>query len=231
MTRERLQSIPLEELTALARHAGLETSEPADRTELIEALVESYEELRQEREEGNSPSVRVEEKKYEVSADEELEPSGVDPFPVPARYNDTGVVLMIRDPHWAFAYWDIEEQKVQRIREDPNFEQLVLRVNDCQPSTSFDIPIQWEDASWYIYLPNPDCDYSLELGYLSAGRFKLLARSNQIRTPRDSIAVEGQLDERTRSLFFDVQPEALESASSAMSSESIPQRILAAMRE
>jgi hypothetical protein len=231
MTRERLQSIPLEELTVLARNAGLEPIEPADRAELIEALMESFEELRQEREEGNSPSVRVEEKKYEVAADEELEPPGVDPFLVPARYNETRVVLMIRDPHWAFAYWDIEDQTVQRVRKDPNFEQLVLRVHDCRPSTSFDIPIQGEDSSWYIYLPSPDCDYSLELGYLAAGRFKLLARSNQIRTPRDTIVEAGELDERTHSLFFGVQPEALEGSSRAASSESIPQRILAAMRE
>jgi hypothetical protein len=231
MTRERLQSIPLEELTALARNAGLELSGPADRTELIEVLMESFAELRQEREEGNSPSVRVEEKKYEVAADEELEPAGNDPFPLPSRYNETRVVLMIRDPHWAFAYWDIEGEQGQRVRKDPNFEQLVLRVHDCLPSSSFDIPIQWEDSSWYIYLPNPDYEYYLELGYLAAGRFKLLARSDQIRTPRDAIVEAGEQDEHTRSLFFGLQPEALEGASRAMSSEAIPQRILAAMRE
>jgi hypothetical protein len=231
MTRERLQSIPIEELTALARSAGLESVDSADRAELIEALLESYEELRQEREEGNSPSIRVEEKKYEVAADEELEPSGEDPYPLPARYNETKVVLMIRDPHWAFAYWDIEAQKAQRVRKDANFEQLVLRVRDCEPSSSFDIPIQWEDSGWYIYLPNADCEYCLDLGYLAAGRFKLLARSNTIRTPREAVAEAGGGDEQERSLFLGVKPEALEAASRPMSSEAIPQRILSAPRE
>jgi hypothetical protein len=231
MTRERLQSIPLEELTALARSAGLESVDSADRAELIEALLESYEELRQEREEGNSPSVRVQEKKYEVAADEELEPPGEDPYPLPARYNETKVVLMIRDPHWAFAYWDVEAQKAQRVRKDANFEQLVLRVHDCEPSSSFDIPIQWEDSSWYIYLPNTDCEYCLDLGYLAAGKFKLLTRSNTIRTPREAIAEAGGGDEQERSLFLGVQPEALEGASRPMSSAAIPQRILSAMRE
>jgi hypothetical protein len=218
-------------LTALARSAGLESVDSADRAELIEALLESYEELRQEREEGNSPSVRVQEKKYEVAADEELEPPGEDPYPLPARYNETKVVLMIRDPHWAFAYWDIEAQKAQRVRKDANFEQLVLRVHDCEPSSSFDIPIQWEDSSWYIYLPNTDCEYCLDLGYLAAGKFKLLTRSNTIRTPREAIAEAGGGDEQERSLFLGVQPEALEGASRPMSSAAIPQRILSAMRE
>jgi hypothetical protein len=231
MTRERLQSIPLEELTALARNAGLEPGDPVNRAELIEVLMESFEELRQEREEGNSPSVQVEEKKYEVAADEELEPAGDDPYPVPCRYNETRVVLMIRDPHWAFAYWDIEESQGQRVRQDPNFEQLVLRVHDCPSSSSFDIPIQREDSSWYIYLPNPDCEYYLELGYLAAGRFKLLARSDQIRTPREAIVEEGEQDEHVRALFFAVQPEALEVASRGLSSEAIPQRILSPTRE
>ena len=231
MTRERLQSIPLEELTAMALSAGLETVDSADRSELIESLLESYEELRQEREEGNSPSVRVGEKKYEVAADEELEAPGEDPFPLPVRYNETKVVLMIRDPHWAFAYWDIEAQKAQRVRKDANFEQLVLRVHDCGPSSSFDIPIQWEDSSWYIYLPNADCEYGLDLGYLAAGRFKLLARSNTIRTPRETIVDAGGGDEQARALFLGVQPEALNGVSRPMSSEAIPQRILSSLRE
>ncbi len=231
MTRERLQSVPLEELAALARSAGLESVDSADRAELIESLLESYEELRQEREEGNSPSVRVGEKKYEVAADEELQAPGEDPFPLPARYNETKVVLMIRDPHWAFAYWDIEAQKAQRVRKDANFEGLVLRVHDCEPSSSFDIPLQWEDSSWYIYLPNADCEYGLDLGYLAAGRFKLLARSNTIRTPRETVVESASGDAQTRALFLGIQPEALNGASSPMSSEAIPQRILSSLRE
>jgi hypothetical protein len=231
MTRERLQSIPLEELTALARNSGLEPGDPVNRAELVEVLMESFAELKQEREEGNSPSVQVEEKKYEVAEDEELESAGKDPYPVPSRYNETRVVLMIRDPHWAFAYWDVEDSQGERVRRDPDFEQLVLRVHDCPPSSSFDIPIQWEDSSWYIYLPNPDYEYYLELGYLAEGRFKLLARSDRIRTPREAMVEAGEQDTRARALFFGAQPEALDGVSQAMGSEAIPQRILSARRE
>jgi hypothetical protein len=227
MTRERLRSMPLEELTALARQNGLEPAENMDSEELIELVLEGYQEMREEREEGNNPSVRVEEAKFEVG-DEEVQAPTEGPH-IPERYNETRAVLMVRDPHWAYAYWDVEDAQATRARKDPGFEQLVLRVQDLQPSSSFDIPIQWSDCSWYIYLPNQDADYLLELGYVASGKFRLLARSNQVRTPRESFA--GEPPDEAESLFLGISPEAIAAPSSAMSSEAIPQRILSAMRE
>jgi len=226
MTRERLENTPLAELAALARTAGVEPDNDLGRDELIDLILENLAELRQEREEGNSHSVRVAEAKYEVS-EEQLVASPGDGPPLPDRYNETRVVLMVRDPHWAFAYWDIEDQKAQRVKMDAGFEQLVLRVQDLGPGTFFDIPIQWGDWSWYIYLPSQDGEYCLELGYLAGGRFRQLARSEAIRTPREAPQNAEEADE----LFFGSQPEPLLGLSSALNSAAIPQRILSAMRE
>ncbi len=227
MTRERLRTMPLEELAALARSAGLEPPENLAAEELIELVLEGYREMREEREEGNNPSVRVEEAKFEVGEDEV--PAPVEGPHLPQRYNETRAVLMVRDPHWAYAYWDVEDAQAARARKDAGFEQLVLRVQDLQPASSFDIPIQWSDCSWYIYLPSQDADYQLELGYLASGKFRLLARSNQVRTPRENIA--GAPPDEVESLFLGASPESFAVPSSAMSSEAIPQRILSAMRE
>lgn len=229
MTRERLRTMPLAELATLARSNGLEPADGLDAEELIELLLEDYQEMRLEREEGNNPSVRVEEAKFEVGEEEPPAGAQAQEPSIPQRYNETRVVLMARDPHWAYAYWDVEDAQAARVRRDSGFEQLVLRVQDLQPASSFDIPIQWSDCSWYIYLPSQDADYALELGYLAAGRFRLLARSNQIRTPRESIS--GEAPEESESLFLGGSPEAFAGLSSAMSSEAIPQRILSAMRE
>jgi hypothetical protein len=229
MTRERLQTMPLEELAALARSNGLEPGEDLPQKELIELLLEGYQELRQEREEGNNPSVRVEEAKFEAGEEEAPEASGTGQPSIPERYNETRAVLMVRDPHWAYAYWDVEESQAARARKDEAFEQLVLRVQDLEPGSCFDIPIQWSDSSWYIYLPNQDADYLLELGYLAGGKFRLLARSNRIRTPRENLA--GDPPEEAEALFLGGSPEAFAGPSSALSSEAIPQRILSAMRE
>jgi hypothetical protein len=226
--------MPLAQLATLARSNGLEPAEDLDAEELIELLLEGYQEMRQEREEGNNPSVRVEEAKFEVGEEEPAAAGagarvGAENPSIPQRYNETRVVLMARDPHWAYAYWDVEDAQAARTRRDSGFEQLVLRVQDLQPASSFDIPIQWSDSSWYIYLPNQDADYALELGYLASGKFRLLARSNQVRTPRESIS--GEAPEESESLFLGGSPEAFAGPSSAMSSEAIPQRILSAMRE
>jgi hypothetical protein len=221
--------MPLAELATLARSNGLEPADGLDAEELIELLLEDYQEMRLEREEGNNPSVRVEEAKFEVGEEEPPAGAQAQEPSIPQRYNETRVVLMARDPHWAYAYWDVEDAQAVRVRRDSGFEQLVLRVQDLQPASSFDIPIQWSDCSWYIYLPSQDADYALELGYLAAGRFRLLARSNQIRTPRESIS--GEAPEESESLFLGGSPEAFAGPSSAMSSEAIPQRILSAMRE
>ena len=229
MTRERLLCLPLEELTALARSAGLEPADNLAAEELIEFVLESYQEMREEREEGNNPSMRVEEAKFEAAEEEVPAGAAAEGPQIPPRYNETRAVLMVRDPHWAYAYWDVEDGQAARARRDAGFEQLVLRVQDLQPASSFDIPIQWSDFSWYIYLPNQDADYLLELGYLASGKFRLLARSNQVHTPRESIA--GDPPDEAESLFLGISPEAFAAPSSAMSSEAIPQRILSAMRE
>ncbi len=231
MTRERLQSMTLEELAALARGSGLEPEEGARKSELIELLLESFEELKQEREEGNSPNVRVQESKFELNDEEALTPSSPGEPPIPERYNETRAVLMVRDPHWAYAYWDVEDGQAQRARKDAGFEQLILRVEDLEPGSFFDIPIQWSDFNWYIYLPNQDASYVLELGYLAGGRFRLLARSNQVRTPRESVSLQDGEPTEEEQLFLGGLPDALAPSSSAMSSEAIPQRILSAMQE
>jgi hypothetical protein len=231
MTRERLQSMAPHELAALARAGGLEPEEGAGKQELVELLLENFEELRQEREEGNSPNVRVQESKFELSDEEALTASPPEGPLIPERYNETRAVLMVRDPHWAYAYWDVEDGQAQRVRKDAGFEQLVLRVEDLEPGSFFDIPIQWSDSSWYIYLPNQDASYVLELGYLAGGRFRLLARSNQIHTPRESVSPEGGEPTEEEQLFLGGLPEAVAPSSSALSSESIPQRILSAMQE
>jgi hypothetical protein len=231
MTKERLQAMPLEELAALARCNGLEPEDGAGKQELVELLLDSFEELRQEREEGNSPNVRVEEAKFETSDEEALAASPAEGPAIPERYNETRAVLMVRDPHWAYAYWDVEDGQAQRTRKDAGFEQLVLRVEDLEPGSFFDIPIQWSDSSWYIYLPSQDASYVLELGYLAGGRFRLLARSNQIRTPRESPSAEAGKPTEEELLFLGGQPETFAGPPSAPSSGAIPQRILSATQE
>jgi uncharacterized protein len=225
MNKESLQSIPLEELAALAREEGYEDGGAADRTTLAEFILENQQDRARENEQENDPSIRVEESKYKIADAESGEPAGSELYPIQARYNRTKIVLMVRDPHWAFAYWDIDNQTREKLPDKEESCCLILRVHETESlgNTSFDIPIQHGDSSWYIYLPNQDCDYLLELGVISQGRYSCLARSNPIRTPREGFAESG---DNAPDLYSDFSPRY-----GIGSSDSIPQRILTVGRE
>ena len=199
MTRERLQSFSLQDLKRIALQEGLEVVEGLDRGALLEMILEAFADSRREREQESSLPILGEERKYELTQEEELaaEPAGLEDLPIPPRYNETRLVPLVRDPHWAFAYWDIEETRARAVRKTPRFESLLLRVRTegdilfDNANPWFDIPIQFSDSGWYIYLPYPGCTYTLELGFAAGGKYHLLCRSQPIRTPREA-AEEGR---------------------------------------
>jgi hypothetical protein len=241
MTRERLQLLSMEELLALARNEGYELSEPADRSTLIETILETLEEQRRERQEENNPNVRVEETKFEVSSDDELALAGADEFPIPKRYNQTRITFLVRDPHWAFAFWEIDDHDAARLKKSSP-DQVMLRVHDVEllqydgssSNFSFDIPVRPTDSSWYIYLPNENCAYVLELGMLSGRRFTCLARSNVIRTPRETPAPAAPAGEGEQPGEAEILLELMSDLGdleSYSSSEIIPQRILSELKD
>jgi hypothetical protein len=240
MTRERLQALQMQELLALARAEGLEPLENADRLALVEQILESLTEEKLERERENNPSVRVEETKFEVSPDEELAGTfrapGAEAYPLPPRYNETSITFMVRDPHWAFAYWEIDEARAARLAQS-DAQELVLRVYEMERcdeeaprfSSSFDIPIRLGDSSWYIYLPNEDSAYVLELGGLRRGSYSCICRSGVVRTPRETVAgASGGAEEDI--LFLDLAAD-YELLGSSASSAAIPQRILSELKD
>ncbi len=236
MTRERLQRIPLEELKALAGAEGYEFSSAIDRSTLIDLILENTGELRRERKEENNPSVRVEESKFDIADGEEPEEDGSILPSISKTYNQTKIVLMIRDPNWAFAYWDMDRPLRERLRLSTDVHPLVLRVHDVElvkfngenSNSFFDIPIQLSDRRWYIYLPNTNCSYVIELGLVATVKYECLARSNTVRTPRDSLSEkppdESMAEESGSSLLGGFY-------SYRASSEGIPQRILSVLRD
>jgi hypothetical protein len=225
MRKESLQSIPLEGLIALAREEGYEEGGVTDRATLTEFILENLKERAREKEIENNPSIRVEDSKYQITDPESKQPAGSQLLPIPDRYHQTKIVFMVRDPHWAFAYWEIDSKTRENLQDKEEIRLLILRVYESESlqHPSFDIPIQLGDSSWYIYLPNQDCSYVLELGVMNRGRYRCLGGSNPIRTPREECA---QSPDNIPDLHsdFDVYLDGGNSGS-------IPQRILAVGRE
>ncbi|MBE9138471.1 DUF4912 domain-containing protein [Nodosilinea sp. LEGE 07088] len=139
---------------------------------------------------------KVEAKKFDVvghPADGELDLSTIDDGlpPLPDGYGESRIVLMPRDPQWAYAYWDTPHTHKEELRRQGG-EQLALRLydvtginlDDRAPHNLQQVSCDELAREWYMQIPVSDRDYQAEIGYLTGdGRWLVLARSNTIRVP------------------------------------------------
>lgn len=123
-------------------------------------------------------------------------------FDFPSGYGDNRIVLLVRDPWWIFAYWEIgrEKQKdaIESITADnDNFAKSILRVYDItdvnfdgnNARSYFDIELKNLANNWYINVGSPDRSWIVDIGIITTkGNFYSLARSNCVRTPRNGMS-------------------------------------------
>lgn len=142
---------------------------------------------------------------------------------LPAEYGEDGVVLMPRDPHWAFAYWEITPGREEALRRTygDRFQgaEVQLRVYEFQPAhpdavtSTIPIPVRERVGSWYLHLGAPGHQFQVEIGYLlKDGEFVGVARSNRVELPPVDISDEMDADwviveEDFRTLFQSVRKE------------------------
>ncbi|MCF7929708.1 MAG: DUF4912 domain-containing protein [Spirochaetales bacterium] len=231
MFTNNLESLSLSELHTLADENGLEIEPGAEKADIVAAIQDAIEEDRIEQEAFQNQIVRIEGKKYDILNGDHLDFSEIDEYELPEHYNETKITLMLRDPAWAFAYWDISDNKRYELEHDPTFEGLMLRVNEkqetcleeCEPVNTFDISVDPEDSRWYINLPRIGNYYCIQLVCLIEGREEVLAESGCILTPAYSIELDEQqqeIDAPTEQLFSAVLDD--EDAET----DGIPQRII-----
>ncbi len=121
---------------------------------------------------------------------------------LPDGYGSTRIVLMVRDPYWIHAYWEIAEDISDMVTmalgpEGWLTSRKALRVHDVtdidfdgnNSHRSVDIDIHGHSTNWYINVERPNRSYCAELGLRGPdGRFICLSRSNTVRTPRSGIS-------------------------------------------
>ena len=106
------------------------------------------------------------------------------------------IVVMVRDPYWLHAYWEVKRQSVERVQaamsQDWHTARPYLRLLEVSDGGSTsgservirDIEVHGGVSNWYVHVDNSPSSYRLELGYMgSAGRFYPLVRSNVVSTP------------------------------------------------
>jgi hypothetical protein len=109
-------------------------------------------------------------------------------LPIPAHYHEDRLVALVRDPEWIFVYWELEGSGCQKLADRFGAEFLrrnrwVVRVATLAEGGFYDVQVEPAAKNWYLQV-RPDGRYQFEIGVLTPdGRFFLLARSEEVRTP------------------------------------------------
>jgi len=192
VTSEKLASLSVEDLYLFAERMGLDLPSGLERVFVLEEILDVLAEDSEERLAARGDALRVEEMKYSGS-----EPDSIvlakDPEQVlERRYNETMIRALVRDPSWAFAFWDISDAERTAFRGEDQGAALFLRVSELDGAAKkefFDIPVSFDDLQWYINLPRPAVRFRIDLcARHGASRLRVLARSNEVEAPRQSLS-------------------------------------------
>jgi hypothetical protein len=111
-------------------------------------------------------------------------------FVFPESYGVNRVRLLVKDPEWLFAHWDVDPAVMAAVRRDLGeralaLSRLTLRLSDTVDGGSTVILLPKAVRSFYIRADGASRSYQAELGLtLPSGEFRALAASNTVGTPR-----------------------------------------------
>jgi len=127
---------------------------------------------------------------------------------IPHGYNRTRISVLVRDPEWIFAFWDIAEAtRAELGLNRAGAMGLMLRLHDVtgiafngtNAVSTEDIPVNSGATSWYVHVPTKGRRYVVDLGVLASdGAFHQIARSQPFDMPRAEVSndIEWGLNER-----------------------------------
>jgi len=114
---------------------------------------------------------------------------GFDSTKLPSLQPRTHCVLIARDPHVIYAYWDYTKHDIQGIfpKSKKDNKQLILRVYGQASNDILEIDIGSSVKNIYINVKDDNAEYFAEIGFKdNKKQFIPLVRSNSIRTPSKS---------------------------------------------
>ncbi|MFN3659951.1 MAG: DUF4912 domain-containing protein, partial [Brevinematales bacterium] len=212
MTKTDLQKKTKAELLELAREKGIEVGASATKDVLIDKILsagetktptkksplqatkkapsrQKTEPIPEPHREAFDPITAGESKKFEIEdyrqVSSSLIPDLSDIYDIPESYNENRLTLLVQDPYWIHAYWDLSQETKQKLQSE-NLG-LVIRLFYGEKQT-MDIEVNFNAKNWYINVPLPNVSYRGELGYVQHGVFISITGSNSITVPRDKPA-------------------------------------------
>ncbi|MDR0643193.1 MAG: DUF4912 domain-containing protein [Treponema sp.] len=180
LARPYLDSLTTRELARMADMCGIDIPAGLDRVFIIEELLDyerSEEEEEQETEESLSES-----------------PDYLETAPIPRQYNITFIDVLVRDPLWAFVFWEIKEHDRESFEKNPEFSGFFLRVSPAGEGNSrgdffFTVQVDSGDTARYLGFSEYPPEglrkeaFRVELCAGFGGRWEALAVSRSFRLP------------------------------------------------
>ncbi|MFQ4141840.1 DUF4912 domain-containing protein [Chlorogloeopsis sp. ULAP02] len=160
---------------------------------------------------------------------------------LPSGYGESRIVLMPRDPQWAYTYWDVPNDHKEELRRQGG-QQLALRIYDVtdisldyqSPHSIQEYPCDELAREWYLPVPVSDRDYVIDIGYRCAdGRWLVLARSTPVHVPPvypsdwiEDVFLTVNFEEELRGkTFYELVPPAKKFAATAANGNAIYDQI------
>lgn len=252
MARKRppLEEMTLRQLRKVASELGISRYSRMRKAQLLDAIKTIIKKTEQEKLFKDSSPIQeeqqVEATKFQVGqetiADDTLSSVDRDLGELPGGYGQSRVVLLPRDPQWAYCYWDIPNDHKEELRSQGG-QQLALRIYDVTDITlEQQAPHNVQEylcdemaREWYLPIPVSDRDYSVDIGYRCAdGRWLSLARSTSVRIPPvypsdwiedNFVSVDWEEDLRGKTVFTLVPPSKKPAAAGEVRNNGIYEQI------
>ena len=211
VTRVQLESLTTSDLLKMADTMGIDIPPELDRIFIIEELLEiaSQDEAGENLSDAsNALGKKAADISVSVSAaldTDDSVPSGeapgkeppdtriIESVLLPKQYNITYIEVMIRDPLWAFVFWEIKIQDKEQIERSQDFEGYYLKVTSWgTPEQFFTVPLKPDDTARYLGFtldtearisPASQIQYKVELCASMKGNEMILASSNPFCLP------------------------------------------------
>lgn len=169
-----LETLSTADLIELAEEYDLDIPEQLNRRFIIAELLEIADELNEESFDDFEENLE----KIETIKD------------LPTTYNETQLDVVLRNPAWAYVYWDISVSDLQDVIGGKGFSKLLLKISFWSSLTSdkiedvCELTISEEDRAQYIFLPSGKSCFSIDLiAEFNSIEPKKLTTSRRVQIP------------------------------------------------
>ncbi len=120
---------------------------------------------------------------------------------LPDSYGENKLVLMVRDPYWVFAYWEMTpgylNQFIQNHQLADVAKEYILRLyqiardqgDSFEAGNVIDFPLHSMTRKYYMNVPTPGAAYIVDFGVRTdTGEFYTMLRSNKVSVPGDTMS-------------------------------------------